>query len=83
MILTAASGGMEIGVLIMFAIIIGVVFTPAALVYRGVRKRNTNHPYAWPAMAFFATVPSGIGLLPFAVFYWTVRDEIGETKSNE
>jgi len=83
MILAAAAGGMEIAVFFSLLVGLAIVLTPPTLVYRGVRQRNSTHPYAWAAMALIATVPYGIGLLPFAVFYWVVRDEIGPCENDE
>lgn len=66
-------GGMELAILAFFLIPLALAY----VIYRDVGKRNTNHPYAWPIMTFLTAFPYVITVIPFLIFYYVVRDEIG------
>lgn len=67
-------GGMEL-VIIIFLII------PLAIGYwvsQDAKKRGSDHHLAWGAMAFVSVFGYGLLIIIFMVFYFVVRDDIGE-----
>jgi len=70
----AITGGMELAIILLVVVVPGI---PAWLVHRDVTGRDTAHPYAWPAMTF-VSVALFYGAIPWFIFYFVVRDDIGE-----
>ncbi|MDX1748626.1 MAG: hypothetical protein R3324_22060, partial [Halobacteriales archaeon] len=70
-------GGLELGVLL---IILVIPLSIGYWVSQDAQKRGSDHHLAWGAMAFFSVFGYGIFVIVFLIFYFVVRDDIGEIR---
>ena len=63
--------------LILIILIAGlqILAVPAALIYEDAKGRNSSHPIAWAAAAFF-------GGIAVWILYFVVREEVGPGDSS-
>lgn len=70
-------GGMELAIILLILVIpLGIGYW----VSQDARKRGSNHHRAWGAMAFVSVFGYGFLVILFLVFYFVVRDDIGQVE---
>ena len=72
-------GAVELAViLVVFLILVVLSLAVAYWVARDAGRRGSDHRLAWGVMTFLSGFANLIGLAVFVVFYFFVRDDVGE-----